>query len=85
MANKENVSTARSVVGKVVSDKMNKTIVVRVEIMKKDPKYGKYVRKSSKLHAHDENEIAKIGNTVKIQESRPISKTKSWKLIEVIS
>ena len=84
MANKENVSTARSVVGKVVSDKMNKTIVVRVEIMKKDPKYGKYVRKSSKLHAHDENEIAKIGNTVKIQESRPISKTKSWKLIEVI-
>lgn len=64
---------------------MNKTIVVRVEIMKKDPKYGKYVRKSSKLHAHDENEIAKIGNTVKIQESRPISKTKSWKLIEVIS
>ena len=85
MAIKENVSTARSVVGKVVSDKMNKTIVVRVEIMKKDPKYGKYVRKSSKLHAHDENEIAKIGNTVKIQESRPISKTKSWKLIEGIS
>ncbi len=85
MPNNENASTARSVVGKVVSDKMNKTIVVRVEIMKKDPKYGKFVRKSSKLHAHDENEIAKIGNTVKIQESRPISKTKSWKLLEVIS
>lgn len=85
MQSNESTSTARSVVGKVVSDKMNKTIVVRVEIMRKDPKYGKFIRKSTKLHAHDENEVAKIGNTVKIQESRPLSKTKSWTLIEVIS
>ena len=85
MQNNEIASTARSVVGKVVSNKMNKTIVVRVEMMRKDPKYGKYIRKSTKLHAHDENGAAKIGNTVKIQESRPISKTKTWKLLEVIS
>lgn len=78
-------STARSVVGKVVSDKMAKTVVVRVEMMKKDPKYGKFIRKSTKLHAHDEKEIAKEGDTVRIQETRPKSKTKCWKILEVIS
>lgn len=85
MQNNEAKSTARSVVGKVVSDKMTKTIVVRVEMMKKDPKYGKFLRQSTKLHAHDENEIAKEGNTVRIQETRPRSKTKCWNLLEVIS
>ena len=78
-------STARSVVGKVVSDKMAKTVVVRVEMMKKDPKYGKFIRKSTKLHAHDEQEVAKEGDTVRIQETRPKSKTKCWKILEVIS
>jgi len=81
----ESVSTARTVIGKVVSDKMNKTIVVRVERLKKDPKYGKFVKKSTKLHVHDENETAEIGNTVKIEETKPYSKSKCWKLVEVIS
>lgn len=81
----ESVSNARTVIGKVVSDKMNKTIVVRVERLKKDPKYGKFVKKSTKLHVHDENETASIGNTVKIQETKPYSKSKCWKLLEVLS
>lgn len=83
MSNSE--STARTVVGKVVSDKMQKTIVVLVERTVKHPKYGKILRRTTKLHAHDENQVCKIGNTVKIRESRPISKKKSWELVEVIS
>jgi small subunit ribosomal protein S17 len=75
----------RLIVGKVVSDKMQKTIVVEVERQVKHPKYGKIVRRRTKLHAHDESQIAKIGNVVRIQESRPLSKTKSWVLVEVIS
>ena len=83
MSNSE--SNARSVVGKVVSDKMQKTIVVVVERTVKHPKYGKIMRRRTKLHAHDENQVCKIGNTVKIRETRPISKMKSWVLVEVIS
>jgi small subunit ribosomal protein S17 len=83
MSNSE--STARTVIGKVVSDKMQKTIVVLVERTVKHPKYGKILRRTTKLHAHDENQVGKIGNTVKIRESRPISKKKSWELVEVIS
>ena len=78
-------SNARSVVGKVVSDKMQKTIVVEVERTVKHPKYGKIMRRRTKLHAHDENQVCKIGNTVKIRETRPLSKMKSWVLVEVIS
>ncbi|KTD23286.1 30S ribosomal protein S17 [Legionella londiniensis] len=78
-------TNARTIIGKVVSDKMNKTIVVLVERAVKHPKYGKIMKRRTKLHAHDENEVCKIGNIVKIQETRPISKTKAWKLIEVIS
>lgn len=80
-----NESKGRTMVGKVVSDKMQKTIVVLVERSVKHPKYGKIIKRRSKLHAHDENQQCKIGNTVKIQESRPISKTKSWVLVEIIS
>lgn len=83
MSNSE--SNARSVVGKVVSDKMQKTIVVVVERTVKHPKYGKIMRRRTKLHAHDENQVCKIGNTVKIRETRPLSKMKSWVLVEVIS
>lgn len=83
MSNSE--SNARTAVGKVVSDKMQKTIVVVVERTVKHPKYGKIMKRRTKLHAHDENQVCKIGNTVKIRESRPISKTKSWVLVEVIS
>jgi small subunit ribosomal protein S17 len=78
-------SNGRLVVGKVISDKMEKTIVVEVERQVKHPIYGKILRRKSKLHAHDENQVCKIGNIVRIQESRPISKTKTWVLIEVIS
>jgi len=80
-----NESNARTMVGKVVSDKMDKTIVVMIERSVKHPKYGKILKRRTKLHAHDENQVCKIGNTVKIRESRPLSKTKSWVLVEVIS
>ncbi|MBI2784931.1 MAG: 30S ribosomal protein S17 [Legionella longbeachae] len=83
MSNSE--SNARTMVGKVVSDKMDKTIVVMIERSVKHPKYGKILKRRTKLHAHDENQICKIGNIVKIRESRPLSKTKSWVLVEVIS
>jgi small subunit ribosomal protein S17 len=80
-----NESNARTMVGKVVSDKMDKTIVVMIERSVKHPKYGKIMKRRTKLHAHDENQVCKIGNIVKIRESRPLSKTKSWVLVEVIS
>ncbi len=78
-------SNARTVVGKVVSDKMQKTIVVLIERKVKHPKYGKIIKRRTKLHAHDENQVSKIGNTVKIRECRPLSKMKSWVLVEVIA
>jgi small subunit ribosomal protein S17 len=77
--------SGRTIVGKVISDKMQKTIVVMVERTVKHPKYGKIVKRKTKLHAHDEQQIGKIGNVVRIRESRPISKMKSWILVEVIS
>lgn len=80
-----NETNARTVVGKVVSDKMQKTIVVLIERTVKHPKYGKIMKRRTKLHVHDENQVCKIGNTVKIRESRPLSKMKSWVLVEVIS
>lgn len=80
-----NESNARTMIGKVVSDKMDKTIVVMIERSVKHPKYGKIMKRRTKLHAHDENQVCKIGNIVKIRESRPLSKTKSWVLVEVIS
>jgi|TARA_B100000886_G_scaffold238888_1_gene167500 30S ribosomal protein S17 len=63
---------------------MNKTIVVTVGRRTKHPKYGKYINLSSKYHVHDEKEVSKEGDLVIIQECRPLSKTKSWKLLEVI-
>lgn len=74
----------RTVVGVVVSDKMNKTIVVQVEHKVKHPLYGKYVRRFSKMYAHDEGNSSKIGDTVLIKQSRPLSKTKRWTLVEVL-
>lgn len=78
-------SNARIVTGKVISDKMNKTIVVQVERKVKHPKYGKIIKRTTKLHAHDEKEACKIGNVVRIKESRPISKNKHWVLEEIVS
>lgn len=74
----------RKITGKVVSDKMDKTITVMVERRVKHPIYGKYITRSTKLHAHDENNQCKIGDIVAISESRPMSKTKTWMLQEVV-
>lgn len=76
--------TVRTLTGKVVSDKMEKSIVVLIERRVQHPLYGKLIRRSTKLHAHDENNTAKAGDVVTIKESRPISKTKSWTLVEVV-
>ena len=77
-------NTQRTLTGKVVSDKMEKSIVVLIERSVQHPVYGKMMRRSTKFHAHYENNVAKIGDVVTIRESRPISKTKSWTLVEVI-
>lgn len=74
----------RMVTGRVVSDKMNKSITVLIERRVKHPVYGKFVRKSSKVFAHDENNECKAGDLVTIAECRPISKNKSWRLVEVV-
>jgi small subunit ribosomal protein S17 len=63
---------------------MDKSIVVLVERTEKHPLYGKFVRRSSKLHAHDENNECQIGDTVKVVETRPYSKTKTWKLVQIV-
>ena len=71
-------------VGKVVSDKMDKTIVVAVETSEKHKKYGKFVKKTYKLKAHDENNDCQIGDKVKVMETRPLSKDKRWRLVEIL-
>lgn len=71
-------------VGKVVSDKMDKTITVSVETYKRHSLYGKRVKYTKKFKAHDENNQAKIGDVVKIMETRPLSKDKRWRLVEVV-
>ena len=71
-------------VGKVVSDKMDKTIVVAVEDHVKHPLYKKIVKRTYKLQAHDENNECKIGDTVKVMETRPLSKDKRWRLVEIV-
>ncbi|MGL5334703.1 MAG: 30S ribosomal protein S17 [Enterovibrio sp.] len=70
--------------GRVVSDKMDKSIVVAIERVVKHPLYGKFVRKTTKLHVHDENNECAEGDTVEIRECRPLSKTKSWTLVRVV-
>jgi small subunit ribosomal protein S17 len=71
-------------IGVVTSNKMEKTITVAVERKVKHPIYGKFVKKTTKFHAHDEKNECSIGDTVKIMESRPLSKTKRWRLVEVV-
>ena len=70
--------------GVVVSDKGDKTIVVKVAVIKAHPKYKKVVRRTRKFHAHDEGNTAAIGDTVRIIETRPLSKTKNWRLAEIV-
>ena len=74
----------RTATGKVVSNKMDKTITVLIERRVKHPVYGKYITRSSRIKAHDESNQCGIGDTVTVAESRPISRTKTWKLVEVV-
>lgn len=71
-------------IGRVISDKMDKSITVLIERKVRHPLYGKYVRRSTKLHVHDENNECRVGDTVRIKECRPISKTKAWTLVEIV-
>ncbi len=81
----ENIRNLRKErVGVVVSNKMDKSIIVAVKRKVKHPIYGKFVNKTSKLHAHDEENTCNIGDTVRVMETRPLSKTKSWRLVEII-
>ncbi|HHH35465.1 MAG TPA: 30S ribosomal protein S17 [Gammaproteobacteria bacterium] len=74
----------RTVTGCVVSNRMDKTITVRVERRVPHPLYKKYVRRSTKIHAHDENNECNIGDIVMVQSCRPLSKTKSWRLVKIV-
>ena len=75
----------RPLTGRVVSNKMQKTIAVEIERLVKHPRYGKYIRRTTKLLAHDESNEAKIGDTVTITEGRPLSRHKSWRLVAVVT
>ena len=82
MENTRNLRKTR--VGKVVSDKMDKTVVVAIEDNVKHPIYGKIVKRTVKIHAHDENNECGIGDRVEVMETRPLSKTKRWRLVGII-
>jgi len=71
-------------IGEVISNKMNKSVVVAVKTKMKHPMYGKFVNKTSKFYAHDEENTCGVGDTVRIMETRPLSKTKKWRLVEII-
>lgn len=84
MNESETKSLKRTLVGKVVSDKMDKTVTVLIERHVRHPLYNKIIMRSNKYHAHDETNQAKAGDTVEIQEGRPISKTKAWTVTRVL-
>lgn len=76
--------TKKTRTGVVVSDRMQKTVVVRVEQRVRHPLYGKIYRRTNKLHAHDEDSRARVGDTVRVVETRPLSKTKRWRVVEIV-
>ena len=80
----EKTKVHRKVVGRVVSNKMDKTVAVAIERLVKHPTYGKYIRRTTKVLAHDENNECNMGDTVSIAEGRPISKNKSWQVVEIV-
>lgn len=82
--NDEQVQLKRSLLGRVSSNKMDKTITVVIERLVRHPVYGKYVHRSTKLHAHDENNECQEGDLVRIQQCRPLAKTKAWQLVEIV-
>jgi small subunit ribosomal protein S17 len=77
-------NTRKEIIGKVVSNKMDKTITVSVERKVKHPKYGKFVKKTSKFKAHDEKNECNINDVVRVMETRPLSKDKRWRLVEIV-
>jgi small subunit ribosomal protein S17 len=81
----ENAKPKRTVEGRVVSNKMQKTVTVLLERQVKHPLYGKYGRRSTKVHAHDENNECREGDVVRISECAPLSKTKNWKVVEIVT
>ena len=81
----EQSKLVRTLTGQVVSDKMDKSAVVMVERKVRHPLYGKYIRRSTRMHVHDANNECRQGDTVTIQQCRPMSKTKSWMLLEVVN
>jgi len=80
----ENRNLRKERIGIVVSNKMDKSIVVSVEKKVKHPKYGKFIKSTKKFHAHDTDNTCDIGDTVRIMETRPLSKTKRWRLVEIL-
>ncbi len=74
----------RTKVGRVVSDKMDKTVVVSVERLQRHPIYKRVIRRSTKFKAHDQDNVARVGDTVRIEESRPLSRDKRWRVIEIL-
>ena len=80
----EKVKTKRTVLGRVVSNKMDKTVSVAVERLIKHPVYGKYIRRTTKVLAHDASNECRVGDRVSISECRPVSKTKSWAVVGVV-
>ena len=81
----DNANQTRTVEGRVVSNKMNKSVTILVERQVKHPLYGKYIRRSTKLHAHDEENTCNEGDVVRVSECRPLSKTKNWRVVEVVT
>lgn len=82
--NNQTATNASVLTGRVVSDKMDKSITVLIERLVRHPLYGKQLRRSTKIKAHDENNVCQQGDLVRIKETRPISKTKAWTLVEVV-
>ena len=80
----ENRKTRKMLVGRVVSDAMEKTVAVSVERLFQHPRYKKMVKRTSKVYAHDEERQAKVGDTVKVVSTRPLSKMKRWRLVEIV-
>ncbi|RLK51275.1 SSU ribosomal protein S17P [Alkalispirillum mobile] len=80
----ENQKVTRNLQGRVISNKADKTITVLVERRVRHPLYGKYIRRSSKMHAHDESNECRVGDVVSIEQCRPISKSKAWRLVKVL-
>ena len=81
----DNANQTRTVEGRVVSNKMNKSVTILVERQAQHPLYGKYIRRSTKLHAHDEENTCNEGDVVRVSECRPLSKTKNWRVVEVVT